>query len=92
MTPATAMIARRMSMTIAVAGRTPGSYAPHPSFPHSVRILHQALVENLHSTVGERPQLKMPRPPNGGGGPGYMKDGSPPWGGLGGYPITPRVL
>lgn len=32
---------------------------------------------------------KMSGPPNGGGGPDYMKDGSPPWGGLGGYPFTP---
>jgi hypothetical protein len=31
----------------------------------------------------------MSRPPNGGGGLDYMKDGSSPWGGLGGYPFTP---
>ena len=31
----------------------------------------------------------MSRPPNGGGGLDYMKVGSPPWGGLGGYPFTP---
>ena len=33
--------------------------------------------------------VQMPEPPNGGGGSGYMKVGSPPWGGLGGYPFTP---
>jgi hypothetical protein len=31
----------------------------------------------------------MSRPPNGDGGLDYMKDGSSPWGGLGGYPFTP---
>ena len=54
-------------MTIAVAGRIWGSYAPAPAF----------------TSLGP----EMPRPPNIGG-LGYMKDGSPPWGGLGGYPFT----
>jgi hypothetical protein len=31
----------------------------------------------------------MSRPPNGDGGLDYMKGGSSPWGGLGGYPFTP---
>lgn len=71
MTPAMEIRARRMMMTIAVAGRTYRSYDRVGVFPHS------------------RDGAEMSRPPNGGGGLDYMKDGSPPWGGLGGYPFTP---
>lgn len=88
MIPATAMIASKMSITIAVAGRTPGSYA------RPVSILHSVVAKSrdhcaVGGMVGHEEHRKMPRPPNGGGGLGYMKDGSPPWGGLGGYPFTP---
>jgi hypothetical protein len=38
MTPTMAMMASRMSKTIAVAGRTHRSYAPWAGFHHSVRI------------------------------------------------------
>jgi hypothetical protein len=90
MTPAMAIMARSISMTIAVAGRTRRSYVLPRSFNHSVKAGRVYIPTRLHRTVGETPkQPKMPRPPNGGGGLGYMKDGSPPWGGLGGYPFTP---
>ena len=75
-------------MAIAVAGRTPGSYAPQVAFPHSVRVCGDTVATNPHRTVGKRGQTQMSGPPNGSGGPDYMKEGSPPWGGLGGYPFT----
>jgi hypothetical protein len=76
-------------MAIAVAGRTPGSYARHVIFPHSVNAAREIFAACVHRMVVRRPQTQMSRPPNGGGGPDYMKEGSPPWGGLGGYPFTP---
>jgi len=76
-------------MTIAVAGRTPGWYAVPGVFPHSVRVCGASRAKNPHRTVVGRLQTQMSGPPNGGGGPDYMKEGSPPWGGLGGYPFTP---
>jgi hypothetical protein len=75
-------------MTIAVAGRMPGSYCPPRIFLHSVRVCFHPLVTNPHRTVLTSSWSEMPRPPHSGG-LGYMKDGSPPWGGLGGYPFTP---
>jgi hypothetical protein len=75
-------------MAIAVAGRTPGSYAAGVAFPHSVRVYQDCVGTNPHRTVEAGGQMQMSRPPNGGGGPDYMKEGSPPWGGLGGYPFT----
>jgi hypothetical protein len=85
MIPAIAMMASRIKMTIAVAGRTTRSYDPERGFNHSVRFYAAPGGIEPHRRVRRR---KMPRPPNGGGGLGYMKDGSPPWGGLGGYPFT----
>jgi hypothetical protein len=76
-------------MTIAVAGRTLRSYARPTPFTHSVT----ADAPSGASGFGRRAPggpAQMSRPPNGGGGLDYMKDGSPPWGGLGGYPFTPR--
>jgi len=89
MIPAMAMIASKTMMATAVAGRTPRSYASAAGFPHSVKILRDLSAKDLHRTVGRGCLTKMSRPPNGGGGPDYMKEGSPPWGGLGGYPFTP---
>jgi hypothetical protein len=74
---------------IAVAGRTRESYAPPVPFPHSVRVLPASHAADTHRPVEVGGLTKMSRPPNGGGGPDYMKEGSPPWGGLGGYPFTP---
>jgi hypothetical protein len=62
-------------MTMAVAGRTRRSYAYADPFNHSPN--------------GWGDRTEMSRPPLSGGGLDYMKDGSPPWGGLGGYPFTP---
>lgn len=75
-------------MTIAVAGRTRRSYAHRAPFTHSVKIYGASRTTNAHRTV-RAGLTQMSRPPNGGGGLDYMKDGSPPWGGLGGYPFTP---
>jgi hypothetical protein len=75
-------------MTIAVAGRTRRSYARTAPFTHSVRVGGHSVSVDPHRTVSGGP-TEMSRPPNGGGGLDYMKDGSPPWGGLGGYPFTP---
>lgn len=76
-------------MAIAVTGRTPGSYVAQDAFPHSVNVAREILSSLDHRTVGATPWTQMSGPPNGGGGPDYMKEGSPPWGGLGGYPFTP---
>jgi len=96
MIPATAMMARRMRTTMAVAGRTSEWYARRARSPHSVKDCYASRVVSVHRTVAkmglawdEMPRNAMSGPPNGGGGPDYMKDGSPPWGGLGGYPFTP---
>ena len=75
-------------MTIAVAGRTWRSYARPAPFTHSVRTSDAWSAMYLLRTVSGG-LAEMSRPPNGGGGLDYMKDGSPPWGGLGGYPFTP---
>jgi hypothetical protein len=76
-------------MAIAVAGRIHGWYALTAPFPHSVRVYGASRAIDPHRTVGKRGWTQMSGPPNGGGGPDYMKEGSPPWGGLGGYPFTP---
>ncbi len=96
MIPATAMMARRMSTTMAVAGRTSEWYAQPVRSPHSVKVCYASRVAGVHRTgssggreCGEWPRNALWGPPTGGGGPDYMKDGSPPWGGLGGYPFTP---
>jgi hypothetical protein len=70
---------------MAVAGRTDRSYGTSDAFTHSAYVADASGVATSRQTVTE----KMPRPPNGDGGLGYMKGGSPPWGGLGGYPFTP---
>ena len=69
MTPAMAMIARRIRITIAVAGRTGRSYVNGVPWPNASKT------------------RRGPRKVTGAST--YMKDGSPPWGGLGGYPFTP---
>jgi len=56
MIPAMAMMASNTRMTMAVAGRTPRSYAPTGLFPHSVRVYAAPGAVDPHRTViGEGP-------------------------------------
>jgi hypothetical protein len=74
MIPAMAMAASNISSTMEVAGRTDVMVCLNPFRGDS---------------WGFRRVGNMSRPPNGDGGLDYMKGGSSPWGGLGGYPFTP---